>query len=94
MVEGSGTDEGPIGTTLPNLSYSSPPLKPGPLLGEGQIFSIRLVSIVTAPLRANARPLLILAAVFRVMLWSVRILPSKEPRRSTQNSKTLRGTQD
>ena len=36
-----------------------------------------LVSSVTAPFRANALPSVILAPVFRVMLWSARIFPRK-----------------
>ena len=63
MVAGSGTGaEGPIGTILPLLSYSRPPLKPRPLLGAGQTFAIVLLSMVTTAVCAKALPFSIVAA--------------------------------
>ena len=78
-MAGSGTPPPPgpppTGTTSPFTS-SRPLLKPGPPLGEGQTFSIVLVSIVSAALSAMALPFSIVALVTRVMLWSAIIFPS------------------
>src|ERR1700722_7404413 len=60
---------------------SSPPLYPGPPLPGppmGQTLLRTLVSSVTAPVSAKARPLRIVEAVSRVTLACARIFPSKE----------------
>ena len=68
-----------MGTMSPlsPLKYFRPPLRPGPLLGAGEGMLIVLVSIITAPVCARARPLSMDAPVSRVMLAYARILPSK-----------------
>ena len=61
----------------PPFANSKPPLRPGPLLGDGEGMLTVLESIVTAAVCARARPLSMIAPVSRVMLADARMLPSK-----------------
>ena len=58
----------------PLLPKSLRPVPKSPPLVQS--FEMVLVSIVTAPVFAMARPQMILAVVFRVMLWSARMFPA------------------
>src|ERR1019366_8260674 len=58
----------------PRLPKSLRPVPKSP--PDVQSFEMVLVSIVTAAFNAMARPHRIFAVVFRVMLWSARMLPA------------------
>src|ERR1700690_2922612 len=74
-VRGSGTRP----TALPPLKPAVPKsVRPLPLLKALQLLEMVLVSIVTAPVNANALPHRIVALLSRVMLSAARIFPAND----------------